>query len=260
MYQRYHLWHHSGRFFQGCVLEVTSPTFWVICEFWSKFSIKWDKTKKKLRLNYWWKTLYIECFNNDNLFVFSQNSWMTSTNSTGVFSHCSSGMCWNTWRPGSTLISVTGASQTAASWCAFTLVVPKRQLLAHGLTSSIHFSGFLHRKNAVVSEVKRYLTQVEQKPLPSYHLAYKKHTLSLEDLSTLADQNWLNDQVQMGTCKWEPSLVLADGNHPCFLLLLQVMNMYGELIMESAGHKVSLIIYLFFVMLLRSFLTSGKSS
>ncbi|RVE61437.1 hypothetical protein OJAV_G00170940 [Oryzias javanicus] len=39
----------------------------------------------------------------------------------------------------------------------------------------------------------------------------KKHILTLEDLLTLADQNWLNDQV---------------------------MNMYGELIMEASHHKV----------------------
>lgn len=54
---------------------------------------------------------------------------------------------------------------------------------------------FLCSKKAVVHEVARYLTQVEQKPLPSFRLVYKKHTLSLDDLSTLADQNWLNDQV-----------------------------------------------------------------
>lgn len=55
---------------------------------------------------------------------------------------------------------------------------------------------FLCRKKAVAHEVTRYLTQeVEQKPLPSFQLIYKKHTLSLDDLLTLADQNWLNDQV-----------------------------------------------------------------
>ncbi|XP_077955264.1 sentrin-specific protease 5 isoform X3 [Gasterosteus aculeatus] len=42
-------------------------------------------------------------------------------------------------------------------------------------------------------------------------VVYKKHTLTLDDLSTLADQNWLNDQV---------------------------INMYGELILESSHHQV----------------------
>uniref|UniRef100_A0A4W5QBR0 Ubiquitin-like protease family profile domain-containing protein n=1 Tax=Hucho hucho TaxID=62062 RepID=A0A4W5QBR0_9TELE len=47
--------------------------------------------------------------------------------------------------------------------------------------------------------------------MPAFRVVYNKHTLTLEDLSTLDDQNWLNDQV---------------------------MNMYGELIMESSQHKV----------------------
>lgn len=119
------------------------------------------------------------------------------------------------------------------------------------MTNFFHFSGFLCRKKAVVSEVNRYLTQVKQKPLASFQLAHKKHTLSLEDLSTLADQNWLNDQVltrvQMRTRGGNLVHVLAELNLPCFLLLLQVINMYGELIMESSGHKVSLIIIIIFI-------------
>ncbi|XP_059201302.1 sentrin-specific protease 5-like [Centropristis striata] len=70
---------------------------------------------------------------------------------------------------------------------------------------------FSDRKNAIFSEVTKYRTAIVQKPVPSFQVVYKKHTLTMEDLSTLADQNWLNDQV---------------------------MNMYGELIMESAHHKV----------------------
>lgn len=44
-----------------------------------------------------------------------------------------------------------------------------------------------------------------------YEVKYKKHRLTLDDLSTLANDNWLNDQV---------------------------INMYGELIMESSDYKV----------------------
>uniref|UniRef100_A0A3Q4GBZ7 Ubiquitin-like protease family profile domain-containing protein n=1 Tax=Neolamprologus brichardi TaxID=32507 RepID=A0A3Q4GBZ7_NEOBR len=69
----------------------------------------------------------------------------------------------------------------------------------------------LFRKNTVLSEVTRYRAAILQKPIPSFQVVYKKHTLTLDDLLTLADQNWLNDQV---------------------------MNMYGELIMESSHHKV----------------------
>lgn len=72
-------------------------------------------------------------------------------------------------------------------------------------------SDFSDRKNIIFSEVSRYRTAIVQKHVPSFQVVYKKHTLTLDDLLTLADQNWLNDQV---------------------------MNMYGELIVESASHKV----------------------
>ncbi|XP_013878870.1 uncharacterized protein LOC106528281 isoform X1 [Austrofundulus limnaeus] len=67
------------------------------------------------------------------------------------------------------------------------------------------------RRNQIISEVFRYQAAVIEKPIPSFQVVYKKHRLTLEDLLTLADQSWLNDQV---------------------------MNMYGELIMESSHHKV----------------------
>uniref|UniRef100_A0A668VEQ3 Ubiquitin-like protease family profile domain-containing protein n=1 Tax=Oreochromis aureus TaxID=47969 RepID=A0A668VEQ3_OREAU len=44
-----------------------------------------------------------------------------------------------------------------------------------------------------------------------FMVTYNKHTLRLEDLGTLEEQNWLNDQI---------------------------INMYGELIMEATEHKV----------------------
>ncbi|XP_072297301.1 sentrin-specific protease 5-like [Eucyclogobius newberryi] len=47
--------------------------------------------------------------------------------------------------------------------------------------------------------------------IPYFEVKYKKHTLTLDDLSTLASENWLNDQV---------------------------INMYGELIMDLAHSKV----------------------
>ncbi|TMS09708.1 Sentrin-specific protease 5 [Larimichthys crocea] len=70
---------------------------------------------------------------------------------------------------------------------------------------------FSDRKNVIFTEVTKCRTAIIQRSVPSFRVVYKKHTLTLDDLSTLADQNWLNDQV---------------------------MNMYGELIMESAHHKV----------------------
>ncbi|XP_005752555.1 sentrin-specific protease 5 isoform X2 [Pundamilia nyererei] len=73
------------------------------------------------------------------------------------------------------------------------------------------YTGLSDRKNTVLSEVTRYRAAILQKPVPSFQVVYKKHTLTLDDLLTLADQNWLNDQV---------------------------MNMYGELIMDSSQQKV----------------------
>ncbi|KAM9844564.1 sentrin-specific protease 5-like isoform 2-T3 [Aulostomus maculatus] len=70
---------------------------------------------------------------------------------------------------------------------------------------------FKDRKNLIYLEVTKYRSAVVQKPVPSFRVVFKKHTLTLDDLSTLADQNWLNDQV---------------------------MNMYGELIMDCGQHKV----------------------
>uniref|UniRef100_A0A3Q1K9Z1 Ubiquitin-like protease family profile domain-containing protein n=1 Tax=Anabas testudineus TaxID=64144 RepID=A0A3Q1K9Z1_ANATE len=70
---------------------------------------------------------------------------------------------------------------------------------------------FTDMKNVIISAVAKYQTVIIQKPVPFFQVVYKKHTLTLDDLSTLADQNWLNDQV---------------------------MNMYGELIMESAHQEV----------------------
>ncbi|XP_056149319.1 sentrin-specific protease 5-like isoform X2 [Lampris incognitus] len=66
-------------------------------------------------------------------------------------------------------------------------------------------------KQQVLSEVISYQTSVAQTSVPSFQVVYKKHTLTLDDLSTLADQNWLNDQV---------------------------INMYGEMIVESTHQKV----------------------
>ena len=54
---------------------------------------------------------------------------------------------------------------------------------------------YLCRKNVISLEVARYRAAIIEKPIPSYRVVYKKHIVTLEDLLTLADQNWLNDQV-----------------------------------------------------------------
>uniref|UniRef100_A0A3B5LH00 Ubiquitin-like protease family profile domain-containing protein n=1 Tax=Xiphophorus couchianus TaxID=32473 RepID=A0A3B5LH00_9TELE len=72
-------------------------------------------------------------------------------------------------------------------------------------------SDFSDRKKTIFFKVDKYRTAIIQESVLSFRVVYKKHVLTLEDLLTLADEHWLNDQV---------------------------MNMYGELIMESSNHKV----------------------
>ncbi|KAJ8278317.1 hypothetical protein GJAV_G00086320 [Gymnothorax javanicus] len=67
------------------------------------------------------------------------------------------------------------------------------------------------RQSFVMSAVSKYRGGLASAPMNGFRVTYNKHTLTLEDLSTLDDQNWVNDQV---------------------------INMYGELIVEAANHKV----------------------
>uniref|UniRef100_UPI0037E753B6 sentrin-specific protease 5-like n=1 Tax=Semicossyphus pulcher TaxID=241346 RepID=UPI0037E753B6 len=63
----------------------------------------------------------------------------------------------------------------------------------------------------IKGEMSRYRAALASAPVAGFMVAYNKHTLSLEDLGTLEEQNWLNDQI---------------------------INMYGELIMEATQQKV----------------------
>ncbi|XP_029939422.1 uncharacterized protein LOC115381919 [Salarias fasciatus] len=63
----------------------------------------------------------------------------------------------------------------------------------------------------IKGEITRYRAGLASAPFTGFMVTYNKHTLSLEDLGTLEEQNWLNDQI---------------------------INMYGELIMEATEHKV----------------------
>ncbi|XP_063056828.1 sentrin-specific protease 5 [Engraulis encrasicolus] len=68
----------------------------------------------------------------------------------------------------------------------------------------------LSDRKLVKSEVAKYKAGLAT-PTQHFCVSHNKHTLTLEDLSTLDDHSWVNDQV---------------------------INMYGELIMEAANHKV----------------------
>ncbi|KAJ8279620.1 hypothetical protein COCON_G00066860 [Conger conger] len=72
-------------------------------------------------------------------------------------------------------------------------------------------SDLTNRQSFIFSEVTKYRAGLACAPMHYFTVAYNKHSLTLEDLSTLDEQNWVNDQV---------------------------INMYGELIVEATNHKV----------------------
>lgn len=45
-------------------------------------------------------------------------------------------------------------------------------------------------------EMTRYRVGLASSPISGFMVTYNKHTLGLEDLGTLEEQNWLNDQVR----------------------------------------------------------------
>ncbi len=47
----------------------------------------------------------------------------------------------------------------------------------------------------ITKEVAKYRTGLACAPMHFFQVTYNKHTLTLDDISTLDDQNWVNDQV-----------------------------------------------------------------
>ncbi|XP_077088066.1 sentrin-specific protease 5 [Siphateles boraxobius] len=77
--------------------------------------------------------------------------------------------------------------------------------------NKIYQSDLNDRMKLITAEVSKFRAGLACAPMHFFQVTYNKHTLTLDDLSTLDDQNWVNDQV---------------------------INMYGELIMEATNHKV----------------------
>ncbi|XP_016421501.1 sentrin-specific protease 5-like [Sinocyclocheilus rhinocerous] len=68
-----------------------------------------------------------------------------------------------------------------------------------------------HRKVMVQHLIQSYQRSAGTAMVKGFRVNYKRHVLTMDDLSTLYGQNWLNDQV---------------------------MNMYGDLVMDSVPEKV----------------------
>ncbi|XP_078056957.1 uncharacterized protein LOC144481694 [Mustelus asterias] len=68
-----------------------------------------------------------------------------------------------------------------------------------------------HRKNMIQHVMQSYHRMIGNNAVRSFRVTYKRHVLTMDDLSTLYGQNWLNDQV---------------------------MNMYGDLVMDTVPDKV----------------------
>ncbi|XP_052458108.1 uncharacterized protein LOC128017057 isoform X2 [Carassius gibelio] len=68
-----------------------------------------------------------------------------------------------------------------------------------------------HRKVMVQHLIQSYQRSSGTAMVKGFRVNYKRHVLTMDDLSTLYGQNWLNDQV---------------------------MNMYGDLVMDSVPEKV----------------------
>lgn len=60
----------------------------------------------------------------------------------------------------------------------------------------------VQRKVAVQHAIQSYQRLSGMAVVRGFRVTYKRHVLTMDDLSTLSGQNWLNDQVGMGpgTC------------------------------------------------------------
>lgn len=53
-------------------------------------------------------------------------------------------------------------------------------------------------------EIARYRAGLASAPIVGFMVMYNKHSLSLDDLGTLEEQNWINDQVRRVEEVWQP--------------------------------------------------------
>ncbi|XP_053246652.1 sentrin-specific protease 5 isoform X1 [Podarcis raffonei] len=80
-----------------------------------------------------------------------------------------------------------------------------------GRLKEVFNEDFSYRKPFITKEIMKYQTRHPKSSTCNFRVFYNKHMLDMDDLTTLDGQNWLNDQI---------------------------INMYGELIMDAVPDKV----------------------
>uniref|UniRef100_A0A8C8RG15 SUMO specific peptidase 5 n=1 Tax=Pelusios castaneus TaxID=367368 RepID=A0A8C8RG15_9SAUR len=90
-------------------------------------------------------------------------------------------------------------------------LVPLCEKDVMGRLKEVFNEDFSHRKPFVSREIMKYRARHPKSSTCNFRVFYNKHMLDMDDLATLDGQNWLNDQI---------------------------INMYGELIMDAVPDKV----------------------
>nr|XP_020666215.1 sentrin-specific protease 5 isoform X1 [Pogona vitticeps]XP_020666216.1 sentrin-specific protease 5 isoform X1 [Pogona vitticeps]XP_020666217.1 sentrin-specific protease 5 isoform X1 [Pogona vitticeps]XP_020666218.1 sentrin-specific protease 5 isoform X1 [Pogona vitticeps] len=90
-------------------------------------------------------------------------------------------------------------------------LVPLCEKDVMGRLKEVFNEDFSHRKPFITKEIMKYQTRHPKTSTCNFRVFYNKHMLDMDDLTTLDGQNWLNDQI---------------------------INMYGELIMDAVPDKV----------------------
>ncbi|XP_068810022.1 sentrin-specific protease 5 isoform X2 [Struthio camelus] len=90
-------------------------------------------------------------------------------------------------------------------------LVPLCEKDVMGRLKEVFNEDFSHRKPFITREIMKYREKHPKFATCNFRVFYNKHMLDMDDLATLEGQNWLNDQI---------------------------INMYGELIMDAVPEKV----------------------
>ncbi|NWW43228.1 SENP5 protease, partial [Pedionomus torquatus] len=90
-------------------------------------------------------------------------------------------------------------------------LVPLCEKDVMGRLKEVFNEDFSHRKPFITREIMKYREKHPKTSTCNFQVFYNKHMLDMDDLATLEGQNWLNDQI---------------------------INMYGELIMDAVPEKV----------------------